>query len=98
MHLVENVNEEAREWGITNDEYSAFCERHEFANRPVCESEGSMENSYLMVDPSGTVLLNDHGVYKAYGSCLTESFSEIACRLPLDSVKYAARYGGEVGA
>jgi radical S-adenosyl methionine domain-containing protein 2 len=98
MHLVENVNDEARLWDITDSEFSAFCERHEFANRPVRESEGSMENSYLMVDPSGTVLLNDHGVYKAYGSCLTESFSEIACRLPLDSVKYAARYGGEVGA
>lgn len=99
MHLVEDINPEAREWDITDDEFSAFCERHaEFADRTVCESGGSMENSYLMVDPSGTVLLNDHGAYKAYGNCLTESFSAIACRLPLDNVKYAARYGGEVGA
>ena len=97
VHLVQGVNDSARELAITEAEFHAFCDRYaDFADRIVREPCGSMENSYLMVDPNGDVLLNNNGVYKTYGNCLTRSFGDTVNQLPLSRDRYTARYGGEV--
>ncbi len=93
MHLVEGVNNKARPYGISNEEFQEFCERHHsFKDRIVCESRGEMENSYVMIDPRGTLLLNNGGKYELYGDCKSVPIAELLQSLPLEADKFRSRY------
>ena len=69
MHLIRGINDKAGPYQITDDEFNCFCSRHaEFRSIIVKEPCGSMENSYLMVNPDGEFQLNDNGIYRTYGN------------------------------
>ena len=67
-----------------------------FASVIIAEPCGSMENSYLMVNPEGKFQLNNNGVYQTFGDLNTTSLSEILKTVPLDSEKFGSRYVKEV--
>ncbi len=94
MHVLENVNSEATELKPTREEFENFVakNRYQHADEFVAESEGSMQNSYLMISPSGNVFLNESGEGKTYGSCLEQDLYQICAALPFDNEKYNLRY------
>ena len=95
MHVVQGVNDRASAERITDDEFRAFCSRHEaFSSIMVPESEGTMENSYLMINPEGEFQLNNGGEYRTFGSLMTTPLEEILKNVPLDTDKFNARYSG----
>ena len=56
-----------------------------------------MENSYVMIDPKGSLVLNDNGTYTEYGSLFSHPLSELMRVLPLEQRKYNIRYQKEGG-
>ena len=95
MHLIRGVNDKAESDRITEEEFKTFCSRYQsLSPEPVCESEGSMENSYLMVNPAGEFQLNNGGRYETFGRLKTTPFSEILKNAPMDSDKFNSRYTG----
>lgn len=93
MHLIDGINDQAKPYEITEREFESFCERHEaFKSVMVTEPCGSMENSYLMVNPEGKFQLNNNGTYQTFGDLNTTSLSEILKTVPLDSEKFGSRY------
>lgn len=97
MHLIDGINDQAKPHEITEREFDSFCERHKtFESVIVAEPCGSMENSYLMVNPEGKFQLNNNGSYQTFGDLNTTSLSEILKTVPLDSEKFGSRYGKEV--
>ncbi len=96
MHLVKGINDSAEQYAITKEEYDAFCSRYsEFKAVMVCEPYGSMENSYLMINPNGDFQLNDNGRYRTFGSLITSSLCEILEEVPLDPERFGFRYAKE---
>ena len=96
MHLIDGINDQAKSYEITEREFVDFCERHRaFESVMVAEPCGSMENSYLMVNPEGEFQLNNNGIYQTFGNLNTTSLSEILKTVPLDSEKFSSRYGKE---
>lgn len=93
MHLIDGINDQAKPYEITEREFGSFCKRHK-AFEPVMVAEpcGSMENSYLMVNPEGKFQLNNNGSYQTFGDLNTTSLSEILKTVPLDSEKFGSRY------
>lgn len=91
MQIVKAANEKAQNAQITDSEFEEFCRRHQSC-KPVIERKGSMENSYLMIDPKGYFIINNNGEYKKFGSCLQTPFGELLCRSPINEEKFAARY------
>ena len=93
MHLIDGINDQAKPYEITEREFIMFCERHKaFDSVIVAEPCGSMENSYLMVNPEGKFQLNNNGIYQTFGNLNTTSLSEILKTVPLDSEKFGSRY------
>lgn len=93
MHLIDGINDQAKPHEITESEFDSFCERHKtFESVIVAEPCGSMENSYLMVNPEGKFQLNNNGTYQTFGDLNTTSLSEILKTVPLDSEKFGSRY------
>ncbi len=94
MHVLENINSGANELKPTREEFESFVDRNRFryADELVAEAEGSMQNSYLMISPSGNVFLNENGEGKTYGNCLVQDLYEICAALPFDKEKYNLRY------
>ena len=93
MHLIDGINDQAKPHEITESEFDSFCERHKtFESVIVAEPCGSMENSYLMVNPEGKFQLNNNGSYQTFGNLNTTSLSEILKTVPLDSEKFGSRY------
>ena len=93
MHLINGINDQAKTYEITEREFLMFCERHKaFDSVIVTEPCGSMENSYLMVNPEGKFQLNNNGVYQTFGDLSTTSLSEILKNVPLDAKKFDCRY------
>ena len=93
MHLIDGINDQAKPYEITECEFIMFCERHKaFDSVIVAEPCGSMENSYLMVNPEGKFQLNNNGIYQTFGNLNTTSLSEILKTAPLDSEKFGSRY------
>ena len=93
MHLIDDINDQAKPYKITEREFLTFCERHKaFESVMVAEPCGSMENSYLMVNPEGEFQLNNNGIYQTFGNLNTTSLSEILKTVPLDSEKFSSRY------
>ena len=76
VKLIENVNDEAFNLGITKDQFLDFVKRHENLN-PIWEDNDLMTDSYIMIDPQGRFFNDDDctnnprepiikvGVYKA---------------------------------
>ena len=96
MHLIDGINDQAKPFEITEREFLTFCERHKaFRSVMVTEPCGSMENSYLMVNPEGKFQLNNNGSYQTFGELNTTSLSEILKTVPLDSEKFSSRYTKE---
>lgn len=91
MHIVDGVNDKSRFYSISQEEFHRYCEK--YAQLPfniVREKQGDMENSYLMIDPDGTLIVNDRGSYKSIGSVLeTELYN---ATLPLSYSKFMLRY------
>ena len=96
MHLIDGINDQAKPYEITEREFESFCKRHKaFESVMVAEPCGSMENSYLMVNPEGKFQLNNNGIYQTFGDLNTTSLSEILKTVPLDSEKFSSRYAKE---
>ena len=94
MHLVKDVNDSAIPLSVTDSEFHSFCQRHKGFDH-VCEKEGDMENSYVMIDPKGALLLNDNGRYTEYGNLFSQPLSALMGLLPLEQRKYNGRYQKE---
>ena len=93
MHLIDGINDQAKPYEIKEREFLTFCDRHKaFDSVIVAEPCGSMENSYLMVNPEGKFQLNNNGSYQTFGDLNTTSLSEILKTAPLDSEKFGSRY------
>ena len=93
MHLIENINDRAKPYEITKIEVENFYKRYSvFGSVIVAEPCGTMENSYLMVNPEGIFQLNHNGKYQVFGNLNTTSLDEILETVPLDSAKFSSRY------
>ena len=96
MQIVNGVNDQARKNQIGREEFRAFCQKHQrYGKEVVFEGFGTMENSYLMIDPKGRFLLNDGGIYKSYGDCLKEELLVIMKSVPFNNEKFGKRYNSE---
>lgn len=96
MHLIDGINDIAKPHEITEYEFDSFCRRHKgFSTITVAEPCGSMENSYLMINPDGRLQINDNGTYKTFGDLNTMSLTEILKTVPLDYGKFVSRYERE---
>ena len=95
MHLIDGVNDQAKPYEITEREFFSFGERHRAFDSVIAEPCGSMENSYLMINPHGEFQLNNNGTYQTFGDLNTTSFFEILKEAPLDSEKFSSRYAKE---
>lgn len=97
MHLIRGINDCAKSHEITKQEFDDFCEHHSSAySIIVAEPCGSMENSYLMINPDGNVQLNNNGIYECYGNCCDAPLYEIIKAVPIDADKFNSRYVREV--
>lgn len=97
MHLIRGINDRAKPYEITKREFDDFCERHSSAPSViVSEPCGSMENSYLMINPDGNVQLNNFGIYENYGNCCDAPLCEIMQSVPIDADKFNSRYVREI--
>ena len=93
MHLIDGINNRAELYRITKGEFEGFCEHlKSFDSVIVAEPCGSMENSYLMINPEGKFQLNNNGVYQTFGDSNTTPLLEILKTVPLDSEKFSSRY------
>lgn len=93
MHLIDGINNKSKKYEITKKEFDEFCKKHqEFESIIIAEPCGSMENSYLMINPEGEFQLNNNGNYKTFGNLNTNSLYEILKNVPLDSNKFNLRY------
>jgi len=93
MHLIDGINDQAKPHEITECEFLTFFERHKAVDFIiVAEPCGSMENSYLMVNPEGKFQLNNNGIYQTFGNLNTTSLSEILKTAPLNAEKFGSRY------
>ena len=96
MHLIDGINDQAKPFEITDSEFEGFCEHlKSYASVIVAEPCGSMENSYLMVNPEGKFQLNNNGLYQTFGNLITTPLLEILKTVPLDSEKFSSRYTKE---
>ena len=96
MHLIDGINNRAEPYRITKGEFEGFCEHlKSFDSVIVAEPCGSMENSYLMINPEGKFQLNNNGVYQTFGDSNTTPLLEILKTVPLDSEKFSSRYTQE---
>ncbi len=92
MQIVKGVNDSAKKYEITKEEFKKFCSCYSRFNQVVTEEKGTMENSYLMIDPSGNFILNNKGEYETFGDCLKEELTEIINRVPIEQEKFDSRY------
>lgn len=96
VEMVEGINDCARGIEISKKTFDEFCKRHKNSCRDVIfEHADDLENSYLMINPSGEVQLNNEGRYNIYGNCLEEELDNILMRTPLSVDKFQSRYGNE---
>ena len=96
MHLIGGINDRAKPYEITEREFQDFCKRLKaFESIIVAEPCGSMENSYLMINPEGKFQLNDNGTYQTFGDLNITPLLEILKAVPIDSAKFSSRYTKE---
>lgn len=92
MQIVNGVNDSAKKYEITEEEFKKFCSYYSRFNQVVTEEKGAMENSYLMIDPSGKFILNNKGKYETKGDCLKEELTHIIIQAPIEQEKFDYRY------
>ena len=96
MHLVNGINDCAKPYKVTDREFEDFCARYrEFQTKLVCEPCGSMENSYLMINPAGELQLNNNGEYRTYGCLTSVPLSAALEKTPLNIERFKSRYKTE---
>lgn len=96
MEVVNGINDDASQYQISKEAFDEFCKRHKkCCSDTVCEQSSSLENSYLMVNPQGEVLLNDGGKYETYGNCLEKDLDDILKLIPFNIEKFNERYDKE---
>lgn len=96
VEIVEGMNDCAKGIEISKKAFNEFCKRHKNSCREIIfEHSDDMENSYLMINPSGEVQLNNKGKYNIYGNCLEKELCDILPKAPLDEKKFGSRYGVE---
>ncbi len=96
VEMMEGINDCARGIEISKKAFDEFCKRHKNScHNIVFEHADDLENSYLMINPSGEVQLNDEGKYNTYGNCLEEELCDILAKTPLDEKKFGLRYGAD---
>ena len=91
----QKIIEELQEAGfiVKIEELEHEVQTHERCGKEVVfEESGTMENSYLMVNPEGKFQLNNNGSYQTFGDLNTTSLSEILKTVPLDPEKFGSRY------
>ncbi len=93
MSIVKGVNENARQFQLSSEEYKKFCNRHKGDN-VFFETQEDMQNSYLMIDCFGNFAVNDKGEYRIFGSILTNDLSTLINNSNFDNRKFDKRYGG----
>lgn len=89
------MHDEENSFVPSEEDYRRFVARNGYISKDcilVIEESGYMENAYLIIDPQGDVILNEHGTAKRYGNCIVTSLFEIAKTLPIDEEKFFARY------
>lgn len=96
MHLIHGINDAAKPYEIPDREFEEFCARHraDSGATMIIEPRGSMEDSYLMINPAGHVQLNHNGRYECFGSCLDTPLCEIMPSVPMNAERFQARYAG----
>lgn len=93
MTIVEEVNSNALELKISKNEFNEFCKRHKNCIPiPIIEDEDSMQNSYILIDPDGYLMINNQGKYEKIGNLLTESIDYLIKEMSIDYPKYNNRY------
>lgn len=99
MHVVKDINDSVKELVVSKEAFLGYCEimktniNKELPNtKVVIEEKGSMENSYIMVAPDGSLLVNCCGEYKNYGNLLHTSIITLYSNLPLNQEKIEKRY------
>lgn len=96
VEIVEGINDCARGIEISKKAFDEFCKLHKNScSKVVFEQADDLENSYLMINPSGEVQLNNKGKYDIYGNCLKEELCNILAKTPLDENKFGSRYAAE---
>ena len=96
MHIVKGINDDSEIFSISNNDSINFCKKYETLKfNVIVEKQGDMENSYLMIDPSGTLIINDRGLYKKFDSLINCSLYSQLISLPLDYDKFMYRYDKE---
>ena len=76
---------------VTKKQFDCFTERQRKLSIDFIE-ESDMENAYILVDPSGNLVDNTGGRYRAVGNLLTESFEQCLQKLPFNEALYRMRY------
>jgi radical S-adenosyl methionine domain-containing protein 2 len=76
---------------VNKKEFDGFTERQRRLGIDFIE-ESDMENAYILVDPSGNLVDNTGGRYRAVGNLLTESFEQCLQKLPFNEALYRTRY------
>ncbi len=96
MHLVNGINDVAQQYAISETEFYEFCSRYkDLQSAVITEPCGSMENSYLMVNPEGKFQLNNNGTYQTFENLKTTSLSEILSTVPMNNESFNFRYSKE---
>ena len=93
MHIVNGINDACKNLSISNNDFYNHCDKYK--NLPfnvVIENQGDMENSYLMIDPSGTLIINNNGKYEKFRSLIEAELYEEISNLPLQYSKFMQRY------
>lgn len=96
MHIVNGINDSCSNLSISNDDFCKYYKMYE--NLPfnvVIENQGDMENSYLMIDPSGRLTINDNGKYKVFNRLTEVELCEEISNLPIKYNKFMQRYKAE---
>ncbi|MDE6967145.1 MAG: viperin family antiviral radical SAM protein, partial [Clostridia bacterium] len=93
MSILKGVNDKAKHFQLTNEEYKNFCHKHKGENVFI-ETEDDMQNSYLMIDRFGNFVVNDKGEQKCCGSVLNDSLTLLIRKSNFDNEKFIKRYGG----
>lgn len=95
MHLVKGVNDECVNCSVSTDAFLEHCRKYKsLPFNVVIEKQGDMENSYIMIDPCGKLIINNGGFYETLADLTKENLSDVP--IPIESHKFALRYKNEV--
>jgi MoaA/NifB/PqqE/SkfB family radical SAM enzyme len=76
---------------VSGDEFSGFSERQRLLGIDFIE-ESDMENAYIIVNPSGDLVDNTGGRYRAVGNLLEKPFEQCLQGILFNETLYRTRY------